>query len=68
MQKIKALALCALVTIGLSGCFNSDLDRAAAGAAVGGAGAYVVGGSILTGVAAGALVGATCDEFLTVCN
>lgn len=69
MQKIKLAALGAVAAMGLSGCFaTTDLDRAAVGSAVGGVGAAAVGGSVLTGVAAGALIGATCDEFLTVCN
>ncbi|WP_370269664.1 hypothetical protein [Nioella sp.] len=69
MRNIKLLALCAVAVAGLSGCFaRTDLDRAAVGAAVGGVGAYAVGGSVATGVIAGAAVGALCDEVLTVCN
>ena len=62
MHKIKILALCALATGGLAGCLNSDLDRAAAGAAIGGVGAYAVGGSVATGVIAGTAAGALCDD------
>lgn len=69
MQKFKLLALGAIAATGLSGCFaTTDLDRAAVGAAAGGVGAAVLGGSVVTGVVAGAAVGALCDEVLTVCN
>ena len=69
MQTFKLVALSASLVVVLSGCFaQTDLDRAAVGAAVGGVGAYAVGGSVATGVVAGAAVGALCDELLTVCN
>ncbi|MFO7919495.1 MAG: hypothetical protein R6U99_01535 [Nioella sp.] len=62
MHKIKLIALCAIATGGLAGCLNNDLDRAAAGAAIGGAGAYAVGGSVATGVIVGTAAGALCDD------
>jgi len=62
MHKIKLLALCALAMGGLAGCFNRALDRAAAGAAIGGVGAYAVGGSVATGVIVGTAAGALCDD------
>jgi len=62
MQILKRLALCALAAGSLSGCLNSDLDRAAAGAAVGGVGAYALGGSVATGVIVGTAAGALCDD------
>ena len=69
MQKCKLIALGAIAAMGLSGCFaTTDLDRAAVGAAVGGVGAAAVGGSVVTGVVAGAAVGALCDEVLPVCT
>lgn len=67
MQKFRILALCALATTGLAGCFNSDLDRAAAGAAIGGVGAYAIGGSVATGVVLGTAAGALCDD-AGLCN
>lgn len=62
MHKLKALAVCAVAFSALSGCLNSDLDRAAVGAAAGGVGAYAVGGSVATGVILGTAAGALCDD------
>lgn len=63
MQKIKLVALCAIAATLLSGCFaRTDLDRAAVGAAAGGVGAAVLGGSVATGVVVGAAAGALCDD------
>ena len=69
MQKLKLFGLGAVAAMGLSGCFaTTDLDRAAVGAAVGGLGAAVVGGNVATGIVAGTVVGALCDEVLAACN
>lgn len=54
--------------LGLSGCVTSDLERAAVGAGVGGLTAAAVGGSVATGIVAGAAIGAVCDEVTSVCR
>lgn len=49
-------------TVAISGCVASDLERAGAGAVIGGVGTAVLGGSIATGVVVGAAAGALCDD------
>lgn len=58
------LTICALfaATLAVSGCISTDVERAGAGALVGGLGTYAVGGSIATGVVLGAAAGALCDD------
>lgn len=69
MQNIKLLALAALVTCSLSGCFaTTDLDRAAVGAAAGGVGAAVLQGNVATGILLGGAAGAVCDEVTSLCR
>ncbi len=46
----------------VSGCVASDLERAGVGAVVGGVGTAALGGSVATGVVAGAAAGALCDD------
>lgn len=49
-------------TMAVSGCVASDVERAGAGALVGGLGAYALGGSVATGVIVGTAAGALCDD------
>lgn len=62
MQKSIRLALAIAVAAGLSACTTSDLERAGAGAAIGGATALILDGNIATGVIVGAAGGALCDD------
>ncbi|WP_044006980.1 hypothetical protein [Jannaschia sp. CCS1] len=55
-------------SLAVTGCVNSDLERAGVGAVAGGVTAAAVGGSVVTGAAAGAAVGAVCDEFTRICR
>lgn len=55
-------------TLAVSGCVNTDLERAGVGAVAGGVTAAAVGGSVITGVAAGAVIGAVCDEITRICR
>ncbi len=49
-------------TLAIAGCNASDLERAGAGAIIGGVGTAVLGGSVATGVVVGAAAGALCDD------
>lgn len=49
-------------TLAVSGCVASDIERAGAGALVGGLGTAALGGSVATGVVVGAAAGALCDD------
>ena len=55
-------------TLAVTGCVNTDLERAGVGAVAGGVTAAAVGGSVATGVVAGAAVGAVCDELTRICR
>lgn len=55
-------------TLATSGCVMSDLERAGVGAVAGGVTAAAVGGTVATGVVAGAAIGALCDEVTRVCR
>jgi TRAP-type uncharacterized transport system fused permease subunit len=55
-------------TLAVSGCYMSDLERAGVGAVAGGVTAAAVGGSVATGLLAGAAVGAVCDEVTNICR
>lgn len=46
----------------VSGCVASDIERAGVGALAVGAGTYLLGGSVATGIVAGAAAGALCDD------
>ncbi len=46
----------------VSGCVASDIERAGAGALVGGIGAAALGTSVATGVLVGSAAGALCDD------
>jgi hypothetical protein len=59
--KLKITALFAAM-LAVSGCVASDIERAGAGALIGGLGTAAVGGSVATGVAVGAAAGALCDD------
>lgn len=48
--------------LAVSGCVSSDIERAGAGALIGGLGTAAVGGSVATGVVVGAAAGALCDD------
>lgn len=48
--------------LAVSGCVASDIERAGAGALIGGLGTAAVGGSVATGVVVGAAAGALCDD------
>lgn len=62
MHHLGKLALAGLVTAGLSGCLNTDLERAGVGAALGGVTAAAVDGNVATGVLIGAAGGALCND------
>ncbi|MCU4654848.1 hypothetical protein N8I71_18580 [Roseibacterium sp. SDUM158016] len=49
-------------TLAVAGCTTADLERAGAGALIGGGVAAVTGGNVATGAAAGAAAGALCDD------
>jgi osmotically inducible lipoprotein OsmB len=55
-------ALILASTVALGACTTADLERAGAGALIGGGVAAVTGGNVATGVAAGAAAGALCDD------
>lgn len=55
-------------TLAVSGCVTSDLERAGIGAVAGGVTAAALGGSVATGLAAGAVIGAVCDEVTRICR
>ena len=55
-------------TFGLAGCSGSDTDRALVGAGAGALAAVVLDGDVVTSAAAGAAVGALCDDVTTYCN
>ncbi len=61
LKKSKVAAVLAGI-LALSACNASDLERAGGGAAVGGVGAAVLGGSVATGVIVGGAAGALCDD------
>jgi hypothetical protein len=49
-------------TLALAGCVGNDLERATAGAIIGGVGAAATGGDIAAGVVVGGAAGALCDD------
>ena len=53
---------------GLSACLDTDLERGLAGAAAGAVTADALGVDPIIGATGGALVGATCDNYATVCR
>ncbi|MDG4650493.1 hypothetical protein P6F26_18775 [Roseibacterium sp. SDUM158017] len=61
-SRISISALLLVSTIGLAGCVASDLERAGAGALIGGVGAAALNGNVATGAAIGAAGGALCDD------
>ena len=61
MQKLAGAAVLAAV-LGLSACGNSDVERAATGAVIGGAAGQVLDGDPLTGALIGGAAGAMCDS------
>lgn len=65
--KLTTTALFA-AALALSGCVTNDLERAGIGAVAGGVTAAAVGGSVATGVLAGAAIGAVCDELTRICR
>ena len=66
MQIIKTIFAIAAITA-LSGCLETDGERALAGAAGGALVADATGNSVATGAAVGALAGVLCDD-AGVCN
>ena len=63
MPSIKILIAASSLAI-LAGCqMSADGQRAAVGAGIGAVGAAALGGNVVTGAAAGAAVGALCDDF-----
>ena len=61
-MRIKTIGLIAAVTLGLAACGNSEAERALSGAAIGGVGAAVLGGSTTLGVVVGAAAGILCND------
>jgi hypothetical protein len=62
IRKTTLTATLFATALALSGCVASDLERGAIGAAAGGLGAAALGGSVGTGIIAGAAAGALCDD------
>ncbi|MEM9756497.1 MAG: hypothetical protein AAF914_10915 [Pseudomonadota bacterium] len=62
MRSTRFIALAAASLLALSGCINSDLERAGAGALVGGLATAAVNGNVATGVLVGGVGGALCDD------
>lgn len=62
IKKTPITATLFIAALALSGCVTSDLERGAIGAAAGGLGAAALGGSVGTGIIAGAAAGALCDD------
>ncbi len=56
------LILALVIATGLSGCLETDSERALAGAAGGAVVADAFDGNVLAGAAAGAAAGALCDD------
>jgi osmotically inducible lipoprotein OsmB len=61
-KSTKLIAILFASTLGLAGCVASDLERAGAGAVIGGVTAAALNGNVATGVAVGAAGGALCDD------
>lgn len=61
-RRIKLSTFALLAAVSLGGCVASDIERAGAGAVLGGLTAAAVHGNIATGVAVGAAGGALCDD------
>lgn len=57
-----------IAILGLSGCLQNNLQRGVAGAAVGAVAADATGGSPLTGAVVGGAVGATCNQYSSLCR
>ncbi len=64
----KLWILAVVATAGLSACIDSDLERGLAGAAAGAIAADAMGVDPVVGAAAGGAVGATCDNYSSICN
>jgi osmotically inducible lipoprotein OsmB len=70
VNKTFSLLIIGSLTLGITGCGNSQMDRALSGAGIGaGAGAVTgalvggsVGGAMIVGAGAGAIVGAVSDN------
>lgn len=61
MQKL-VWALALPTVLALSGCFENDVERAAAGAGIGAIAAELTDNDVLTGAAVGAGIGALSDD------
>lgn len=66
MQTTKLILALAIAT-GLSGCLETDSERALAGAAAGAVVADAMDANVVAGAAVGAAGGALCDD-VGVCN
>ena len=66
MAKLR-LFLVATAVVSLSACLDTDLERGLAGAATGAVIADATGGNVVNGLLIGGAIGATCDEFTSVC-
>jgi hypothetical protein len=63
IKTIVMVAFCASLTA----CIDNDLERAAAGAVIGGGAAAATGNDVATGVVIGGAAGVFCDD-VGVCN
>ncbi|MBI1416348.1 MAG: hypothetical protein GC146_03920 [Limimaricola sp.] len=63
-----AWILAAVAVLGLSGCLENDMQRGLVGAAGGAVAANAVGVNPVTGAVVGGAIGATCDQYSSVCR
>lgn len=63
----RVMALLLAVALGVSACGDSDLERGASGAAIGGVASVAVDGDVLTGALIGGAAGVLCDDLTELC-
>lgn len=64
----KALSFIAIASVlGVAACGETDLERGATGALIGGGVAAVTNNDVVTGAAVGATAGVLCDDLTNVC-
>ncbi|MBF9034709.1 hypothetical protein HKCCE2091_10700 [Rhodobacterales bacterium HKCCE2091] len=62
MRHIPKIIFALLASIGLSACMSTDIERAGAGAVIGGLGAAALNANPVTGAVIGGAAGALCDD------